>query len=402
MATGLAREAAQSRRLTTPRGLMERIFANTFDGLVYPQIWEDPIVDLEALELDETKSVVAISSGGCNVMSYLVAGPARILTVDLSPAHIALLKLKIAAALHLDYPAFWRLFGDAADKRNLQSYMLLRPHIDRVTRAYWEGRMRNGRRRISRFTTGFYRAGMLGRCIGFGHLLARMHGAKIDRLLAANDLDEQRQVFENELAPLFNKPLPRLLARFPAAFFGLGIPPAQFDAMAEEAGEGMPELVRQRLARLACNFPIHDNYYAWQAFGRRYDPQRRSLPPYLAPESFEWIKSGAGRIEPNLMCLTARLADEPRQSLDAFVLLDAQDWMTRDQLTGLWREIDRTAATDARVIFRTAGTTSMLEAQLPPSILANWTYDASQSAALHEKDRSAIYGGFHLYRRSAA
>ena len=39
-----------------------------------------------------------------------------------------------------------------------------------------------------------------------------------------------------------------------------------------------------------------------------------------------------------------------------YVLLDAQDWMNNEQITALWREIDRTADTrDARVIFRTAG-----------------------------------------------
>ena len=53
------------------RGLQERLFTFAFRKLVYPQIWEDPVVDLEALQLQAGDRVIAIASGGCNVLSYL-------------------------------------------------------------------------------------------------------------------------------------------------------------------------------------------------------------------------------------------------------------------------------------------------------------------------------------------
>ena len=57
-------------------GLLERIFSNAFNGLVYPQIWEDPDVDMAALAIEPHHNLVCIASGGCNMMSYLTAGPA--------------------------------------------------------------------------------------------------------------------------------------------------------------------------------------------------------------------------------------------------------------------------------------------------------------------------------------
>jgi S-adenosylmethionine-diacylglycerol 3-amino-3-carboxypropyl transferase len=82
------------------------------------------------------------------------------------------------------------------------------------------------------------------------------------------------------------------------------------------------------------------------------------------------------------------------------VLLDAQDWMTPDVLEALWRQIDRTAdSRDARVIFRTAGTDSRLPRKLPAELLAPWRYLEEESGALHARDRSSIYGGFHVYHR---
>ena len=82
-------------------GLRERAFALAFKDLVYPQIWEDPDVDMEALEITPDCRVVTIASGGCNVLSYLMADPAAITAVDLNVAHIALNRLKLAAARHL-------------------------------------------------------------------------------------------------------------------------------------------------------------------------------------------------------------------------------------------------------------------------------------------------------------
>ena len=98
----LLQQAVHRNSAFTIDGLRERVFTRAFEDLVYPQIWEDPAVDLEALELHPACHVVAIASAGCNVLSYLVGDPARITAVDLNSAHIALTKLKLAAARRLE------------------------------------------------------------------------------------------------------------------------------------------------------------------------------------------------------------------------------------------------------------------------------------------------------------
>ncbi|MCX8102364.1 MAG: DUF3419 family protein, partial [Geminicoccaceae bacterium] len=260
MARTLARTAAQTAAAWSPRGLLERLFAKAFDGLVYPQIWEDPVVDMEALAPLEGARIVAIASGGCNVMSYLAARPARILAVDLSPAHKALLELKLAAARRLEQPDFLRFFAAADTSANLALWEKLRPHLPSEARAYWESRGLSGRPRIAAFARGFYRTGVLGRCIGAGHLLLRLHGRDPGRILAARDLDEQRAIFAREIAPVLDSPLVRLAAALPVTWFGLGIPPAQLDALRTALPGGIVAVLRERLERLACGFPIAENY----------------------------------------------------------------------------------------------------------------------------------------------
>ena len=117
----------------------------------------------------------------------------------------------------------------------------------------------------------------------------------------------------------------------------------------------MASVLKARLEKLACDFPLNDNYFAWQAFARRYPASGEgALPAYLERANYETLKANVGRVAVHHVNFTELLAGKPASSVDRFVLLDAQDWMTDGQLNALWTEITRTASPGARVIFRTA------------------------------------------------
>ncbi len=50
--------------VTNRIGLQERLFARLFQGLVYAQIWEDPVADMAALDLSPGSDIICIASGG--------------------------------------------------------------------------------------------------------------------------------------------------------------------------------------------------------------------------------------------------------------------------------------------------------------------------------------------------
>jgi S-adenosylmethionine-diacylglycerol 3-amino-3-carboxypropyl transferase len=382
----------------TPTGLLERLFSRLFQGLVYAQIWEDPVADMAALDIRPTDRMVCIASGGCNVMSYLTARPETITAVDLSPAHVALLRLKLAAAQHLpDHAAFYSLFGQADQPGNAALFdRWIAPRLDPETRAFWQARRGLGRR-IDLFGRNFYRFGVLGRFIGAAHLVARLAGVDFRPYLAATTLEEQRAWFDAVIVPLFDRPTVRFLARRRATLFGLGIPPAQFDKLAAD-GE-IVVVLRERLRKLLCDYPLNETYFAWQALHRGYAPGGGAVPPYLEARHFEVVRSLAGRVLPINAGLTDHLTGLPAGSRDTYVLLDAQDWMDDAQLNALWRQIDRTAAPGARVLFRTGGAADILPGRVAPALLDRWRREDARSAAAFAADRSAIYGGVHLYRR---
>jgi S-adenosylmethionine-diacylglycerol 3-amino-3-carboxypropyl transferase len=396
-------------RLLSRAGLAELMFTwmftRAFNGLVYPQIWEDPDIDRRALALDPDCHVVTIASGGCNVLSYLIDDPKKITAVDLNLAHVALNRLKLAAMRRLpSWDAFYRFFGTADDRSNIDAYWChLAAHLDADTRAYWERRgvFGLGRRRITMFARNMYRHGLLGHAIGLGHIVARAYGVDPRKLLQARSLDEQRVLYKSALEPLFAKRLVRWATSWKPSLYGLGIPPAQYGALAP-AGD-MAGVLRERVERLACAFSFDDNYFAWQAFGRSY-PDRASggpLPPYLRRENFAAVRARTDRVEVLNRSVTEHLETCRDGCIDRYVLLDAQDWMNDAQLNALWREVTRTAKPGARVIFRTAAEPSLLPGRVDEDVLRRWNYQAELSRDLAQRDRSAIYGGFHLYLLAA-
>lgn len=378
--------------------LLDKAFALAFRGLVYAQIWEDPVVDMEGLAITPESRVMCIASGSCNALSYLTAGPASVTAVDLNRAHVALGRLKIAAIRHLpNYERFHRFFAHADHKENAEVYRtMIAPHLDAESRAYWEARDIRGRRRISYFTKGLYKQGLLGNFIGLAHVFARLYRIDLGKLLAAETLEEQRAVFERELAPVFEKRFIRWLTDQPASLFGLGIPPAQFEHLAGD--ERMAEVLRRRLEKLACDFAVKDNYFAWQAFGRGYSrAEGAPLPPYLQRANWEAMRARIDRIAVTRANMVDWIGAREEASIDRFVLLDAQDWMNNAQLDQLWSRITRASRPGARVLFRTAAEPSLLPGRLDDAILSKWRYLEALSADLTRRDRSSIYGGVHVY-----
>lgn len=397
-ASGLVTQAVVRHEADTGGKFLDRAFAFAFKGLVYAQIWEDPVVDMEALAIRPDSRIITIASGGCNALSYLTADPQAIIAVDLNTAHLALNKLKIAAVRHLpDHGHLRRFFAEADHPSNVETYRrLLAPHLDDATQRYWEGRDVVGRRRIGGFSRGIYKRGLLGNFIGVAHFLAKLYRIDPREILEAETLEDQRRVFEEKFAPIFERRFVRWLTDRPASLFGLGIPPAQYAALAGD--DRMANVLRRRLEKLACDFPVNDNYFAWQAFSRGYGRgPEHPLPPYLQVANYENLRDRIGRLDVFHANFTEKLAEQPDASLDRYVLLDAQDWMDDAQLTKLWSQITRTARPGSRVLFRTAAEPSLLPGRVPPAILSRWDYAEQDSLRFTAADRSSIYGGVHLY-----
>jgi S-adenosylmethionine-diacylglycerol 3-amino-3-carboxypropyl transferase len=129
-----------------PLTLRDRIDQSVFNAiyarsLVYNTCWEDPAVDRLALDLGPEDTLLVITSAGCNVLDYAIAGPRRIHAVDANPRQTALLELKLAGIRNLGFEDFFLLFGQGvhADFRDLY-HDALRRDLSPFARSFWDER----------------------------------------------------------------------------------------------------------------------------------------------------------------------------------------------------------------------------------------------------------------------
>lgn len=371
----------------------DRLFVRWFDQMVYPLIWEDPISDLSVMGDIKGQNMVCLTSGGCNILSYLSQQPASIAAVDLNETHLALLALKKTVFQQGDYQDLFQLFAQGNLPENKAVMAQFMSHLPEFSRRYWQEKGRS-----DWFSHAFYHHGLLGKFIGIGHWIAKRSGHDLSAVMQAKTREEAEQIFDAKIAPVFDRGIVRWLSNQVWVLYGLGIPPKQYQVLLGDE-EDMAQVLKARLRHLACDFDLKDNYFAWQAFARRFNlSDQDALPLYLQAKHYEVIKQQVDRVSLNHESVTTYLAKQPSASVDVYVFLDAQDWMSREQLIELWTEVNRTARAGARVVFRAAGAESPLEEHLLAELLANWQTNSEENQQFWQKDRSAIYGGCFVYR----
>jgi S-adenosylmethionine-diacylglycerol 3-amino-3-carboxypropyl transferase len=399
--------AVKQKEASKKQGVLQKLFAVWFDAFVYNQIWEDPRVDLQALELDENSRVLTISSGGCNALNYLLENPESVTAVDLNRHHIYLLNLKIAALKFLPvYEDFFAFFGYGKSEKTIENYEKhIAPKLDKETRKFWEsnslvGKITNGRR-INFFRKGgLYEHSRNGYFLRFFHKFSHLLGCRPEEVLKARNAAEQEKLYEKYIAPFFDSFVIKAIGKMPVTMFGLGIPPQQYDELKKDlsADANLIDVYKERTKRLAVEYPIYENYFAWQAFARKYDTEnRRAVPEYLKAENYETLKRNAGNIRTEIGSITEEIQNQPKNAFNRFVFLDAQDWMNAEMMTDLWSAIAEKGESGSRIIFRTAGAASPIETNLPAILREKFVYEEDLSKELFKQDRASIYGGFHLY-----
>lgn len=399
--------AVQNEKTTSKQGILQKMFAVWFDAFVYNQIWEDPRVDLQALQLDENSRILTISSGGCNALNYLCESPEQVTAVDLNRHHIFLLRLKIAALKHLPtYEDFFNFFGHGKHETNIENYKkFIVPNLDEETKKFWEsngffGKLLHGKR-INYFKKGgLYEHSRNGYFLRFFHKFSRLLGCKPDEILKAKTPAEQEFLYEKYINPFFDSFIIQTIGKLPVTMFGLGIPPQQYAELKKDLKEGgtVIDIYRERTKKLAVEYPIYENYFAWQALGRKYDTEnRQAVPEYLKEDRYEVLKANADKISAEVGSVTDKIKNSPKDTFNRFVFLDAQDWMNAEIMTDLWSAIAENGEKGSRIIFRTASAGSPIETNLPKELRQKFHYEEDWSRELFKQDRASIYGGFHLY-----
>ena len=385
----------------------ERVFDALYSrSLIYNTCWEDPAVDRQALGITGEDTMLVITSAGCNVLDYALAGPKRIHAVDANPRQTALLELKLAGIRRLSYTDFFMLFGEGRHAHFPELYRdLLRRELSPFAQQFWDGAADWFSHRNPRNT--FYFHSLSGRvALLFRHYLdlqPKLRDA-VDELVEAQSLDEQCSIYDARVAPrMWNRGVNWALSR-QITMSMLGVPAPQHEEVRRQHAGGVPGFVREAVEYVFRRLPLWTNYF-WRVYVRG-SYSRDCCPEYLKRGNFLALKNGlADRITHHTCTVTELLSDKQPQ-VSKFVLLDHMDWLGSfkpEALREEWAALLDCATPGARAIFRSAhAQPAYLDTLTVPGagrcrrLRELLDFHPGLAARLTREDRVHTYAGFHI------
>jgi S-adenosylmethionine-diacylglycerol 3-amino-3-carboxypropyl transferase len=355
------------------------IKAKVFEDVLYANAWEDPAVDRAALGIGPSDVVLSITSGGCNVLAFLLDDPRKIIALDLNPHQNHLLELKMTAFRRLSYRQLLAFFGVRPSSARLALYRdRLRPVLSDGARRFWDGQS-------AKIARGLIHA---GRYEKYMRLLRKVLITPTGRRRLARKMFETEDPAERELlyrgrwlGPGWTFLTRVMLSRrlnsflFDKAFF------AQLDRDVS-FGRHFAAKAEHALVRL----PLKDNYFlSYILFGRYYDEQH--LPTYLRRENFQTIRDRLDRIEIVTDGAAHHLAGLEDSSVTKFNFSNIFEWMPPRDFEDVLRETVRVARDGAVLTYR-----NLLVPRERPTVLEPWIRPRPDLAKpLGEADLSFIY-----------
>lgn len=360
-----------------------------FDQIRYSMVWEDPENLLKVLTPTPKDSVLCIGSAGCNVISLALHAPKRIVAIDLSPAQIALMRLKIAAIEDLSHSEFVSLLGLSDNDRQGERsahYQKIRKRLDSAAQAFWD-------ENIGLIESGISSSGRLDRYLKKfrEERLGRYWPETIiRRLIDAQTTTEQMAILATTDLEGLKREIFEFFGREPLERFARD--PAQFKYV--ETTDIQSELWK-RFMRVFERRLLSENYFLRYFLTGRYPIDRDLGSPYLRPDNFAKLKPVVKKIEIVHQELERFLAREAPRSFDLIALSDVFEYMSADHATEVYSLVERGLRPNGKLSYWNL----FVDRAPDPQKNASLSLLEGLSKALSDSDRLWFYRDFRAYEK---
>lgn len=347
----------------------------SFAGIRYAQCWEDADVLLEALNVQPGHVCVSIASAGDNTLALLTRNPQKVFAIDLSPAQLACLELRIAAYRTLEHAELLALIGSRPSRCRSELYCRCRAALSPAARAFWDSRPRE-------VAHGIGGAGKFERYFALfrKRVLPLVHSrGDIARLLRGGTPGECTAYYDRQ----WDTWRWRLLFRvfFSRFLMGrLGRDPSFFTYVEGNIADRL--LARTRHAVTTLN-PAENPYLHWILTGQH----GAFLPLALRREHFDTIRANLDRVEWHCMSLEDFLNSHIAANVDCFNLSDIFEYMSLENT----RDVLAMAARCGRRGARLAYWNTLVPRSRPESLADVLRPLSALAEQLHHADRAFFY-----------
>ena len=353
--------------------------SKVFNSVLYSQCWEDPELDRKAFNITENDIIFSITSGGCNLLTFLIDNPKSVIALDLNPHQNYLLELKITAFNYLSYEQTLEFFGIKNSSKRTDYFEFLKHDISPEAKIYWEKNTKLIEKGI--IHCGRYENYMklLKTCLNI--LIGKRN---IISIFFTEDVIERKILFEKKWENLKWKLFTKiLLSRRTMSFlFDKGF----FKYLKEDLSFG--NHFAEKVKKAFLSLPLNENYFLHYILFGNYD--ENYLPAYLRKVNYEIIKSRLDRIKIITDSCENYFNILPDNSISRFNFTNIFEWISDEAFENLLKETIRVAKNYAVITYRNL----LVPREHPESLSQNIFSNKQVADELHQKDLSFIYNNY--------
>ncbi len=346
-----------------------------FSQIRYAQCWEDADVLLKGLQIQPGDRCLAIASAGDNALAMLTQDPEKVYAIDLNPAQLACLELRIAAYRNLDHQGLLELIGARSSERRQELYRICRADLKPRIQSFWDQRPQAIRQGIGaagkfeRYFTLFRR-----------WILPWVHcRCTIKHLLRGGDENQRQKFYRNtwdswRWRGMFKIFFSRLVMGY------AGRDPSFFRYVQGSVADRILERTRHALTTLD---PAENPYLHWILTGS----YGEALPLALRPEHFSTIRNNLDRLEWRQSSLEDFLQQKPDLKIQRFNLSNIFEYMSAGNYQQVLSQILKHMDPGGRLLYWNM----LVPRQRPQELASSLLSLASLSRDLHAQDKAFFY-----------
>ena len=331
--------------------------------------------------------MLVIGSAGDKALNAALWGAGEVVAVDIRPAQVALLELKLAALATLAWPDAWALFAAGRHPDGARLYgERMRPLLSPGAREYWD-------RWIDIFGIGLHRHGWMGFGIELLAWAARRAASEraASAILASVQLRSQARIWRRVVRDRLLGSGTACRAAGAAMVHLLTVNEAQRRRLIRDR---YVDSLKERIDTAMRSRPLRRNPYWWLAItGGPVAPADET--DWLRPDGYAALRRRTAVVRAVCGDVTEVLAHRGPASPDAIDLFDVPDWLSEAANQALFAAAAHALRTGGRLVVRSA----VRHGPAPDPRL--FELDADCSRELTAAERTALYGSVCVYRRRA-
>ncbi len=346
---------------------------------------EDPLSEQSALDIQPHDRILSVASGGEVPLALLCLNKnIRIDAVDISEVQLKLCRLKLAAAQFLDFPVNGKFLGYSRLEKYTRNKLyrnVIRPRLSEGDALFWDSNIRF-------IENGIINAGRFEQYIRKMRFFARIFIGRrnLERLIASNSLEEQKEIFHRFIAPRKSLRLLFKLAFHPSVYKKRGLQEQALQHATANTGDRFFIKFQN-----FCTSNLASENYFLQYFLTGKCVTETSFPEYLKPENKALLIENTNCLEFRCISFQEALQEKEKGYYTKIHFSNLGDWLNERQFGELLDLLKVYCVSGTKICHR-----FLQKNHFPVNDTDDFIVDRETSGIVERNDRFPFYTIFKM------